>query len=144
MGDGHFVVSRPSSLYLASVHFDWYKLRVRLHWKDQDFQWRNFEIIINFKFLQILTVISILALTTRNPVYLISTTDARRVWPVSRGCLLLPSTWSYLRICRRSVLPYTRFWNCFLNYDNLTFYTLLTSLFCIQTIFIEILDVLVS
>jgi hypothetical protein len=52
-----------------------------------------------------------------NPVYLISTNGARRVWPVSRGCLLLRGTWSYLRICRRSVLPYTRFCNCFLDYD---------------------------
>jgi hypothetical protein len=38
------------------------------------------------------------------------------VWPVSRGCLLLLGTWSYLRICRRSVLPYTRFCNCLLDY----------------------------
>jgi hypothetical protein len=35
-----------------------------------------------------------------------------------------------LRICRRSVLPYTRFCNCLL--ITITFYTLLTSLFCIQ------------
>jgi hypothetical protein len=26
-------------------------------------------------------------------------------------------TWSYLRICRRSLLPYTRFCNCLLDYD---------------------------
>jgi hypothetical protein len=39
------------------------------------------------------------------------------VWPVSRRCLLLRSTWSYLCIYRRSVLPYTRFCNCLLNYD---------------------------
>jgi hypothetical protein len=39
------------------------------------------------------------------------------VWPVSRGCLLLLRTWSYLRICRTSVLPYTRFCNCLLNYS---------------------------
>jgi hypothetical protein len=44
------------------------------------------------------TVVSILALLTGNPVYLISTKDARRVWPVSRGCLLIHSTWSYLRL----------------------------------------------
>jgi hypothetical protein len=31
-------------------------------------------------------------------------------------CLLLLGTWSYLRICRRSVLPYTRFCNCLLDY----------------------------
>jgi hypothetical protein len=54
---------------------------------------------------------------------------SQRVWPVSRGCLLLRGTWSYLRICRRSVLPYTRFCNCLL--ITITFYTLLTSLFCI-------------
>jgi hypothetical protein len=54
---------------------------------------------------------------------------ARRVWPVSRACLLLRSTWSYLRICRGSVLPYTRFCNCLL--ITITFCTLLTSLFCI-------------
>ena len=35
------------------------------------------------------------------PVYYVSTTVSRRVWPVSRGCLLLHDTWS--------VLPYTRF-----------------------------------
>jgi hypothetical protein len=39
-------------------------------------------------------------------------------------------TWSYLRICRRSVLPYTRFCNCLL--ITITLYTLLTSLFCIH------------
>jgi hypothetical protein len=55
---------------------------------------------------------------------------SRRVWPVSRECLLLRGTWSYLRICRRSVLPYTRFCNCLL--ITITFYTLLTSLFCIE------------
>jgi hypothetical protein len=42
---------------------------------------------------------------------LISTKGARRVWPVSRGCLLFLGTWSNLRICRRSVLPHTRFCN---------------------------------
>jgi hypothetical protein len=55
--------------------------------------------------------------TTGKPVYLISTKGARWVWPVSRGCLLLLGTWSYLRICRRYVLPYTRICNCFLDYD---------------------------
>jgi hypothetical protein len=54
---------------------------------------------------------------TGNPVYLISTKGSRRVWPASRGCLRLRDTWSYLRICRRSVLPYTRFCNCLLDYD---------------------------
>jgi hypothetical protein len=58
---------------------------------------------------------------------------SRRVWPVSRGCSLLRGTWSYLRICRRSVLPYTRFCNCLL--ITITFYTLLTSLFCISQLF---------
>ena len=62
------------------------------------------------------TVISILALTTGYPVFLISTKGARRVWPVSRGCLLLRGTWSRLCICRRSVLPYTRICNCLLDY----------------------------
>jgi hypothetical protein len=69
-----------------------------------------------------------------NPVYLIWLRVARRVWPVSRGCLHLRGTWSYHRICRRSVLPYTRFCNCLL--ITITFYTLLTSLFCIQSILI--------
>jgi hypothetical protein len=63
------------------------------------------------------TVILILALTTGNPVKLISTKGAQRVWPVSRGCLLLLGTWSYLRISRRFVLPYTRFCNCLFDYD---------------------------
>jgi hypothetical protein len=63
------------------------------------------------------TVMSILALTTGNPVYIISTEGARRMWPVFKGCLLLRGTWSYLRICRGSVLPYTRFCNCLLHYD---------------------------
>jgi hypothetical protein len=49
-------------------------------------------------------------------LYLISTKGAWRVWPVSRGCLLLLGTWSYLRICRRSALPYTRFCNCLWDY----------------------------
>jgi hypothetical protein len=62
------------------------------------------------------TVIPILALTTDKPVYLISTKGKRRVWPVSRGCLLLRGTWSYLCIFRRSVLPYSRFCNCLLDY----------------------------
>jgi hypothetical protein len=42
---------------------------------------------------------------------------SRRVWPISRGCLLLRDTWSCLRICRRSVLSYTRFCNWLLDYD---------------------------
>jgi hypothetical protein len=62
-------------------------------------------------------IVSILAFTTGNPAYLIWTNDARRVWPVSRGCSLLQGTWSYLRICRGSMLPYTRFCICFLDYD---------------------------
>jgi hypothetical protein len=57
-----------------------------------------------------------LALTTDGPVCLISTNGTRQVWPVSRGCLLLLGTWSYLRICRRSVLSYTQLCNCLLNY----------------------------
>jgi hypothetical protein len=57
------------------------------------------------------------ALRTDNPVHLISTEDERRVWPVNRGSLLLLGTWSYLRICQRSVLPYTRICNCLLDYD---------------------------
>jgi hypothetical protein len=42
---------------------------------------------------------------------------SQRMWPVSRGCSLLHNTWSYLRICRRFVLPYTQFCNCLLDYD---------------------------
>jgi hypothetical protein len=49
------------------------------------------------------TVISILALTTGNPVYLVLIKGARRVWPVSRGCLLLRGTWSYLWCLQGSV-----------------------------------------
>jgi hypothetical protein len=47
----------------------------------------------------------------------ISTKGTRRVWPVSKGYLLLRCTWYYLCICRGSVLLYTRFCNCLLNYD---------------------------
>jgi hypothetical protein len=54
---------------------------------------------------------------TGNPVYLISTKGSRRVWPVSREQFLLRDIWSCLRICWRSVLPYTRFCNCLLDYD---------------------------
>jgi hypothetical protein len=42
---------------------------------------------------------------------------ARRVWPVSRGCLLLLGTCSYLCICWWFVLPYIQFCNCLLDYD---------------------------
>jgi hypothetical protein len=48
---------------------------------------------------------------------LISTKGTRWVWPVSRGCLLLRDTWSYLCICRGSVFLYTWVYNCFLGYD---------------------------
>jgi hypothetical protein len=57
------------------------------------------------------------ALTTGNPVYLISNKGARWLWPVSIGCLLFRGTRSYLRICRGPVLPYTRFCICLLDYD---------------------------
>jgi hypothetical protein len=50
-------------------------------------------------------------------VHPISTNGAQRVWPVSRVYLLLRGTWSYLCICRWSVLPYTGHCICFLNYD---------------------------
>jgi hypothetical protein len=60
---------------------------------------------------------------------------ARRVWAVSRGYLLLRGTGSYLCICRKSVMPYTRFCNCLL--ITITFYTLLNSLFCIIYYFIS-------
>jgi hypothetical protein len=75
-----------------------------------------------------LDCLTTLTLTTGNPAYLISTRGAQLVWPVSRGCLLLLGTWSYLLICRGSMLPYTRFCICRV---MITFYTLLTSLFCI-------------
>jgi hypothetical protein len=42
---------------------------------------------------------------------------ARRVWPVSGGCLLLHDTWIYLCICWESVLPCTRFCVCTLDCD---------------------------
>jgi hypothetical protein len=56
-------------------------------------------------------------LATGNLVYLISNKGARRVWPVSRGCLLLLGTWSYLCIFQRSFLPCTRFCICFPDFD---------------------------
>jgi hypothetical protein len=59
----------------------------------------------------------LMAMTTSNPAYLISTKGARRMWPVSKGCLLLRGTWSYLCICRVSVLPYVQFYIYFLKYD---------------------------
>jgi hypothetical protein len=72
---------------------------------------------------------------------------SRRVWPVSRGCLLLLSTWSYLCICRRSVLPYTRFCNCLLDYgyvlhivNSATLYLLI--LYCIYQCSLAFTDVL--
>jgi hypothetical protein len=73
------------------------------------------------------TVVCILALTTGNPVYLISTKGARWVWPVSRGCLFLLGTWSYLRIFRVRVAPTLDF--VFTFWIMITFDTLLTSLF---------------
>jgi hypothetical protein len=63
-------------------------------------------------------ICSILALTAGNPVYLISTKSARRVWLISKGAsLLLLGTWSYLGVCRGSVLPLTRFCICLLDFD---------------------------
>jgi hypothetical protein len=56
-------------------------------------------------------------LTTGNSVYLISTKGTWRVWPVSRGCLLLLGTRCYLCIWQGSVLPYTQFCNCLLDWD---------------------------
>jgi hypothetical protein len=66
-------------------------------------------------------VVFILALTRGNLVssaYLISTKDTQRVWAVSRGCLLLLNTWSYLHICQGSVLQCTRFCICSLDFDD--------------------------
>jgi hypothetical protein len=68
-------------------------------------------------FIQFVRLISVMALTVGNPVHLISTKGARWVWLFSRGCLLLCGTWSYLCNRWRSVLPYTRFCNCLLDYD---------------------------
>jgi hypothetical protein len=53
---------------------------------------------------------------------------SRRVWPVSRGCLLLRDTWSYLRIglCCFTLDFVIAFW------IMIAFYTSLTSLFCIR------------
>ena len=76
------------------------------------------------------TVISILALTTGNPVYLISTKGARRVWPVSRGCLLLRGTWSYLFISWGPCCPTLDY--VFALWIMITFDTLLTLLFHIM------------
>jgi hypothetical protein len=72
------------------------------------------------------TVVFRLALATSNPVYLISTKGSLRVWPRSRGCLLLHGTWSYLRICRGSCCPTLDF--VFTFWIMITFNTL-TSLF---------------
>jgi hypothetical protein len=66
----------------------------------------------------------ILALTTGNPVYLISTKGARRpVWPFSRGCLLLCGTWPNLLggLCCPTLGFVIAFW------IMITFYTLLKS-----------------
>jgi hypothetical protein len=52
----------------------------------------------------------------------ISTKGERRLWLVSRGCLLLLGTWFYLRICWGFVLPYTPFRICFLDYDYVLTY----------------------
>jgi hypothetical protein len=46
----------------------------------------------------------------------IMTRGARRLWPVSRGCLILTHNWSYLCICRIYMLSYNRFCNCLLDY----------------------------
>ena len=45
------------------------------------------------------TVISLLALTSGNPIYLISTNGARRMWPVRRGCLLLHDIYIFIFVC---------------------------------------------
>ena len=50
-----------------------------------------------------------LAFTMDNPVYLLSTTGTRLVWPVSGECLPLNCIWSYLCNSRDFVLSYTRF-----------------------------------
>jgi hypothetical protein len=68
---------------------------------------------------------------TGNLVYLISTKGARWVIPVTRGCLLLPDTSSYLRIVGGPCCPTFDFVYAF--WIMITFYTLLTLLFCIQT-----------
>jgi hypothetical protein len=51
------------------------------------------------------------------PIYEFEMGLTADVTAVSRGCSLPRGTWSYLRICQRSVLPYTRFCNCLLDYD---------------------------
>jgi hypothetical protein len=55
-------------------------------------------------------VLDTLILTTGRTVYLIWKCGSRRVWPVSRGCLLLHGTWSHLWCIQRSV--YAHFMNC--------------------------------
>jgi hypothetical protein len=49
--------------------------------------------------------LQILRILTGNPVYLISTKGAWRVWPVSRGCLLLHGAWSCLGFPRSPCKP---------------------------------------
>jgi hypothetical protein len=56
--------------------------------------------------------------------------DLRRVLPVSRGCLLLHSTWSYLCIFWGPCCPTLGFVIAF--WITIAFYTLLTSLFCTE------------
>jgi hypothetical protein len=75
--------------------------------------------------------VSILALTTGNPVYLISTKGTRRVWPVSRGCLLLHGTWCYYTFAfiGGPCCPTLHFVFAVLDYDCV--WHMLTSLFCI-------------
>jgi hypothetical protein len=45
--------------------------------------------------------------------------DRWRVWPVSRGCLILHDTWSCLSICYGSRLHGTRFCICHLEHDSI-------------------------
>jgi hypothetical protein len=59
------------------------------------------------------TVFSILALTTANPEYLISTKGSRRPWTSAEDAIHLHDTWSYSHFCWESVLPYTRICRCF-------------------------------
>jgi hypothetical protein len=111
------------TLLTAFVTDCWQKIEVcfiRLQWRSLFYHKTNlyFKGPWSLKYLENNVLqLYILALTTGNPVNLISTKGSRRVWPVGRGCLLLRDSWSYLCICRRSVLPYTRFCNCLFNYD---------------------------
>jgi hypothetical protein len=51
-----------------------------------------------------------LKMTADNPAFTISKPDSGRVWPVSRGCLLLAGSWSYLLCICGSMFAHVFLW----------------------------------